>query len=73
MVGKIGYYSQDDGVDHWYYFMGDEPPDEQYILRDGTWKPLVDPWYLMDMIMDGNPEVSGPTVNPPRGVPRAPT
>jgi hypothetical protein len=62
---RVGYYAQDDGVDRWHYFMGDEPPDKQYILRDGAWKPLIDPWYLMDMIIDGNPKIAGPTVNPP--------
>jgi hypothetical protein len=35
--------------------MGDEPPLEQYMLHGETWEPLVDPWYLMDMIIDGQP------------------
>ena len=68
---RVGYYTQDDGVDRWHYFMGDDPPLEQYILRDGAWKPLADGYYLMDMIIDGQPDLSGPTVNPPRGVPSA--
>jgi hypothetical protein len=33
--------------------MGDEPPLEQYILIDGVWEPLSDPWYLMDMVIEG--------------------
>jgi hypothetical protein len=69
---KIGYYTQDDGEDR-FYFMGDDPPLEQYILRDGAWKPLNDGYYLMDMVIDGNPELTGPVKNPPRGVPCAPT
>jgi hypothetical protein len=28
MVGKIGYYTQDDGVDVWHYYMGAEPPEK---------------------------------------------
>jgi hypothetical protein len=49
--------------------MGDEPPLEQYILHVGKWTPLVDGFYLMDMIIDGNPEISGPVLDPPEGVP----
>ncbi len=49
--------------------MGDEPPLEQYILIDGTWEPLSDGFYLMDMVIDGNPEISGPVRDPPEGVP----
>jgi hypothetical protein len=55
---KLGYYTQDSGqgvVSH--YFMGDDPPLEQFILRGNVWKPLPDPWYLMDMVIDGNPEL----------------
>ena len=47
MVGKIGYYVQDTGDpgdDVFHYFMGDEPPLEQYILIKGVWRPLIDPW-----------------------------
>jgi len=53
--------------------MGDEPPDKQYVLRGETWELLPDPWSLMDRIIDGDPDYDGPTVNPPRGVPRART
>ena len=70
---RVGYYTQVSQRYVWHYFMGDDPPLEQYILRDGAWKPLNDGYYLMDMIIDGNPEISGPFQNPPRGVPRAPT
>ena len=61
---KFGYYTQDDGQHVSHYFMGDEPPLEQYILRGNTWKPLPDGFYLMDMIIDGNPEISGPVKSP---------
>jgi hypothetical protein len=73
MVGKIGCYTQDDGEDVTHYYMGAEPPEKQYVLRGKTWELLPDPWSIADMIMDGNPELSDPRVNPPRGVPRAPT
>jgi hypothetical protein len=53
--------------------MGDDPPLAQYVLRGKTWEPLPDPWSLMDMVMDGDPDYDGPTANPPPGVPRAPT
>ena len=51
---------------HAHDFMGDEPPLEQYILHRGKWEPLGDGYYLMDMIMDGNPEISGPVNEVPR-------
>ena len=44
--------------------MGDEPPDEQYVFRGEVWKPLPDPWHLMDMVIDGAPDLSGPVKNP---------
>ena len=79
---KLGYYIQDDGEDVFYYFMGAEPPLEQYALRNGVWEPLpvygiyngrlvtlVDGYYLMDKIMDGDPEVDGPFDELPEGVP----
>jgi hypothetical protein len=74
---KLGYYVQDsriggeaDGQDYVsYYFMGAEPPDEQYIFRGGAWKPLIDGYYLMDKIIDGDPDVDGPFDDPPEGVP----
>jgi hypothetical protein len=52
--------------------MGDEPPEKQYILRGETWELLADPWYLMDMIIDGQPDLADPVANPPKGVPSAP-
>jgi hypothetical protein len=52
---RVGYYTQDTGQHVYHYFMGDEPPLEQYMLHGETWEPLVDPWYLMDMIIDGQP------------------
>jgi hypothetical protein len=70
---RVGYYTQDDGEDRFHYFMGDDPPLAQYVLRGKTWEPLPDPWSLMDMVMDGQPDLDGPVANPPRGVPRAPT
>jgi hypothetical protein len=74
MVGKIGYYTQDDGEDVTHCYMGAEPPQKQYVLREGDhWELLPDPWSIADMIMDGNPELSGPVRYPPAGVPRAPT
>jgi hypothetical protein len=67
---KIGYYTQDTGGgDVFHFYMGAEPPEDQLILRGGTRKPLTDPWYLMDMVIDGNPELTGPVKNPPKGVP----
>jgi hypothetical protein len=30
----------------------------------GTWEPLSDPWYLMDMVIDGTPDLTGPVKNP---------
>jgi hypothetical protein len=69
---RVGYYTQDDGEDRFHYYMGDDPPLKQYILRDRVWKPLEDGYYLMNMIIDGNPELTGPVKNPPRGVPSAP-
>jgi hypothetical protein len=69
---RVGYYTQDDGEDRFYYFMGDDPPLEQYILRDRVWKPLEDGYYLMDMIIDGQPDLTGPVANPHKGVPSAP-
>ena len=75
MVGKIGYYTEDTGTndddapDVFYFFIGDEPPLEQYILINGVWRPLIDPWFLMDKIIDGDPDIDGPTEDPPEGVP----
>jgi hypothetical protein len=75
MVGKIGYYTEDtgpnddDAPDVFHLYMGDEPPLEQYILIKGEWRPLIDPWFLMDKIIDGNPDISDPMPDPPEGVP----
>jgi hypothetical protein len=66
---KLGYYTQDTGQHVYRYFMGAEPPQEQYILREGVWEPLSDGFYLMDLIFDGTPDLSGPVKNPPKGVP----
>lgn len=68
---KLGYYTRDTGTYVAHYFMGDEPPDEQYVLRGEAWRPLSDRWHLMDMVIDGAPDLSGPVRNPPKGVPPA--
>jgi hypothetical protein len=66
---KRGYYTQDTGDgDVYHFFMGDEPPLEQYILHGGMWEPLIDPWFLMDMVIDGQADLTGPFVDPPEGV-----
>jgi hypothetical protein len=70
---KVGYYVRDTGQHVYHYYMGDEPPLEQYVLHGDTWEPLVDPWYLMDLVINGQPDLTGPVANPPRGVPCAPT
>jgi hypothetical protein len=46
--------------DVYHYYIGDEPPLEQYILHGGKWEPLVDGYYLMDLVIDGSPELTGP-------------
>jgi hypothetical protein len=43
---KLGYYTQDTGQNVYHFYMGDEPPLEQYMLRGKTWVPLADGWYL---------------------------
>jgi hypothetical protein len=65
VVVKWGYYS---AGDVWFY-LGAEPPAGQYVFRDGAWVPLPDPFYLMDKIIDGDPDVDGPFPDPPKGVP----
>lgn len=67
VTGKLGYYIQDDGET--VYLMQAEPPEGQFVLHGDVWELLIDPWYLMDMIIDGNPTLSDPMVNPPEGVP----
>ena len=65
MVGAIGYYVKDTGDgDLYHFFMGDEAPLKQYVLRGDRWEPLPDPWYLMDKVIDGDPEVDGPMKDP---------
>jgi hypothetical protein len=66
---KLGYYTWDDTVDIFYFFMGDEPPLKQYMFRGQVWEPLIDGWYLMDRVIDGEPGLDGPMPNPPDGVP----
>jgi hypothetical protein len=43
---RVGYYTQDDGEDRFYYFMGDDPPLEQYILRQSL--EAAGRWLLLD-------------------------
>ena len=69
---KFGYYTQDNGQNVYYYYMGAEPPEEQYILRERKWQPLEDGYYLMDLIINGDPDLEGPVPNPPEGAPTAP-
>lgn len=71
-TAKKGYYTQDTGQNVYYFYMGAEPPEEQYILREGKWKPLADGWYLMDLVINGTPDLNGPVPNAPEGVPPAP-
>ena len=66
---KAGYYTRDTGQNVYHYFMGDEPPLEQYVLINNAWQPMSDGFYLMDKIIDGDPTVSGPAKYPPLGVP----
>jgi hypothetical protein len=49
---KFGYYTQDTGQNVYHFFMGDEPPQEQYMLHGDVWEPLVAWWYLMDLVID---------------------
>jgi hypothetical protein len=67
-TAKYGYYT-DTGGDVYHFFMAAEPPLGQFILRDGAWVLLPDPWYLMDRVIDGDPDLTGPVVDPPEGVP----
>jgi hypothetical protein len=66
---KIGYYRRDTGQSVYDFYMSEEPPLGQFLLRDGTWEPLADGYFLMDMVIDGNPELTGPVKDPPQGVP----
>lgn len=67
---KLGYYIRDtgDGDVSYYYFMNQEPPDGQYKFKGGVWKPMIDGYYLMDKIIDGDPDIDGPFDAPPEGV-----
>jgi hypothetical protein len=75
---KKGYYTEDtgpnddDAPDVFYFCMTGEPPDGQFIFLDGAWRPLIDPFYLADKLMDGDPGVGDPTDDPPEGLPPAP-
>jgi hypothetical protein len=80
---KLGYYIRDTGDgDVRCYYMADEPPDGQFAFRGGAWVPLevyglldgarvalVDGCYVMDRLIDGDPEFDGPFDDPPSGVP----
>lgn len=66
---KLGYCTRDTGTYVRHFYMGDEPPQEQYTLHGDTWVPLDDGWYLMDLVIDGTPDLTGPVKNPPAGVP----
>lgn len=69
---KLGFYTQDTGQNVYYFYMAAEPPEGQYILREGKWHPLVDGYYLMDMIINGQPDLTGPEPALPKGAPPAP-
>jgi hypothetical protein len=58
---KLGYYTQDTGQNVYHFLMADEPPRGQYILRGGVWERLADGWYLMDLLISGAPDLSGPS------------
>lgn len=57
-----GYYVYEhEAGDESYYYMGTDPPKDQYLLVNGAWEPLTDGWYLMDMIIGGNVNLSSPS------------
>jgi hypothetical protein len=78
-----GYYTSDSGDgDVHCFFMNGEPPSGQFAFRGGVWQPLevyglqdgrlvtlVDGYYVMDRIIDGDPDYDGPFDDPPEGVP----
>jgi hypothetical protein len=64
----LGYYVHGDSV----FWMGKEPPLEQFIFRDGAWQPLHDGFYLIHKIITGDVDTDGPFEDPPAGVPAAP-
>jgi hypothetical protein len=61
---KLGYYTRATGQSVYHFYMGDEPPLEQYMLRGDKWVPLDDRWYLMDLVNDGTPDLTGPVKTP---------
>jgi hypothetical protein len=69
MMMMLGYWVRfADEPPTFFYFMSDQPPSGQYKFK-GIWKPLIDPWYLMDLIMSGDVDLDGPFDDPPEGVP----
>jgi hypothetical protein len=40
-TAKWGYYTRDTGQHVYHYYMGDEPPLEQYRLSGNTWVPWM--------------------------------
>jgi hypothetical protein len=63
---------EDVGGDAIYFLVAGEPPDGQFLLCDGTWKPLTDGFYLMNRLIVGDVDIDGPMADPPAGVPRSP-
>jgi hypothetical protein len=61
----LGYYTRDAGQDSSHFLMTAEPPSGQYVLRDGVWVPLPDPFYLMGLIISGDVDMVGPMPDPP--------
>jgi hypothetical protein len=57
---KLGYYVQDTGQNVYRFYMGAEPAEGQYIFTGGAWVPLADGWYLMDLLINGSPDLRGP-------------
>jgi hypothetical protein len=64
-TAKRGYYTQDSGQNVYLFYMGDEPPLEQYVLTGGAWVPLIDGYFLMDLLIDGDPTITSPWPDPP--------
>ena len=66
---KLGYYRRDTGDGYvCHYHMSGEPPDGQYVLRDGKWKPLVDGFALADRLITGEVDYDFAGESPPDGV-----
>jgi hypothetical protein len=66
---KLVYYTRDTGQKRLSLLHGRRTAPGAIQAERQTWVPLNDGWYLMDMIIDRNPELSGPVKNPPQGVP----